>query len=77
MRGQISFLRLNYGDDGRSQMILDAAGNIYVAACTQSIDFPTTSGFFSRWRAVPPIILRRHGMTQDGVVLKLNPNLSA
>src|SRR6202035_1714316 len=27
-------LRLNYGDDGRSEVILDAANNIYLAACT-------------------------------------------
>ncbi|MEJ0102639.1 MAG: hypothetical protein WDO19_08830 [Bacteroidota bacterium] len=28
---------INYGDDGRSEVILDAAGNIYVASCTQSL----------------------------------------
>ena len=39
-------LRLNYGDDGRSEIILDAAGNMYLAACTQSTDFPVTGGVF-------------------------------
>ena len=29
-------LQQNYGDEGRSEVNLDAAGNVYVAACTQS-----------------------------------------
>jgi gliding motility-associated-like protein len=63
-------LRLNYGDDGRSEVILDAAGNAYLAACTQSTDFPTTSGVFQP----TPI---NGGGGQDGVVLKFSPNLSS
>lgn len=58
-------LRLNYGDDGRSEVILDAANNIYVAACTQSVDFPTVNAFQPN-----------SGGGQDGVLLKLNPNVS-
>ncbi|HEY4109276.1 PKD domain-containing protein [Puia sp.] len=58
-------LRLNYGDDGRSEVILDNAGNVYIAACTQSADFPVQNAFQSTF-----------GGKQDGVVLKLSPDLS-
>jgi gliding motility-associated-like protein len=61
-------LRLNYGDDGRSEIVLDAAGNIYLAACTQSTDFPTTPGVFQPGAG---------GGGQDGVVLKLSPDLTS
>ena len=59
-------LRLNYGDDGRSEVILDNAGNIYVAACTQSSNFPVTAGAFQ------PL----NGGGQDGVLIKASPDLS-
>ncbi|HEV9036333.1 MAG TPA: SBBP repeat-containing protein, partial [Puia sp.] len=59
-------LRLNYGDDGRSEVILDGAGNIYVAACTQSSDFPVTPGVFQSVS----------GGAQDGVLIKTDPNLT-
>lgn len=67
-------LQQNYGDDGRSEVILDAAGNIYVASSTQSnstiaaTKFPTTAGAFQ-----PDF----GGGNQDGVVLKFSPDLSA
>ncbi len=60
----LSSLKRNYGDDARSEVILDGANNIYVASCTQSSDFPTTAGAFQSASA---------GM-QDAVVLKLNAN---
>ena len=60
-------LQRNYGDDGRSEVILDAAGNIYVASSTQSGNFPGTAGSFQPTFG---------GGKQDGVVLKLNSNLS-
>ena len=60
-------LRLNYGDDGRSEVILDNAGNVYIAACTQSADFPVTGGVFQQ----------SSGGGQDGVLVKLNPDLSS
>lgn len=65
-------LKLNYGDDGRSEVILDGAGNIYVASCTRSLTgsaddkFPTTPGAFQT---------QPGGGEQDGVVLKLSPNV--
>ncbi len=59
--------RRNYGDDARSEVILDGAGNIYVASCTQSADFPVTSNAFQKIFG---------GGRQDGVVLKFKPNLA-
>lgn len=56
-------LRRNYGDDARSEVLLDASNNIYVAACTQSSDFPTTAG----------AVQRNEIGKQDGVLLKINP----
>lgn len=56
-------LRRNYGDDARSEVLLDEAGNIYVASCTKSRDFPTTAGAFRR----DPL------GGQDAVLLKLDP----
>lgn len=57
-------LRRNYGDDARSEVLLDGAGNIYVASCTKSgADFPTTAG------VIGPAPLGG----QDAVLLKLDP----
>ncbi len=57
-----------YGDDSRSEVILDGANNIYVAAQTQSTGsaggFPVTTGAFQT----------NPGGAQDGVVMKINPN---
>ena len=58
-------LRRNYGDDARSEVIIDASNNVYLASCTQSNNFPVllaAQGTF--------------GGIQDGVILKLNPDLS-
>lgn len=68
-----SSLLRNYGDNGRSEVILDAAGNICLASCTQSLTgdangFPVTANAFQRTRG---------GGTQDGVVLKFDPTLSS
>jgi gliding motility-associated-like protein len=70
----VNSLNQNYGDEARSEVILDGAGNIYVASCTQSSDpsaankFPTTAGAFQP---------NFGGGKQDGVVLKFDPNVSA
>jgi gliding motility-associated-like protein len=62
-------LQRNYGDDGRSEVITDAAGNIYVASNSQSNNFPVTAGVFQPTSG--------GGLnSQDGVVLKFNANLS-
>jgi gliding motility-associated-like protein len=65
--GAIS-LRRNYGDDARSEVILDNAGNILLASCTQSSGFPVSAG------AVQSIF---GGGLQDGVILKYNSALTA
>lgn len=72
-RNGASSLQQNYGDDGRSEVILDGAGNIYVASATQSSAtdanrFPVTSGAFQQSFG---------GGTQDGVLLKLPPDVSS
>lgn len=61
-------LQRNYGDEARSEVNLDAAGNIYLAACTKSNNFPTLGGFQTS--------LAGAASDQDGVVLKFNPDLS-
>ncbi|MEO6327448.1 MAG: PKD domain-containing protein [Ginsengibacter sp.] len=60
-------LNRNYGDDSRSEVILDAAGNIYVASCSRSSNFKTTPGVFQP----------SYKGDQDAVVLKLNPNATS
>jgi gliding motility-associated-like protein len=60
------FIRRNYGDDARSEVILDKNNNIYLASCTQSSNFFTTPG----------VLQSTFSGVQDGVILKLNPNLS-
>ena len=61
-RGATSLMR-NYGDDGRSEVIVDGSNNIYLASCTRSDDFFIRNAFQSTF-----------GGVQDGVVLKLSPN---
>ncbi len=56
-----------YGDDSRSEVQLDAAGNIYVAAQTKSPRFPKTAGRFQPSPAG----------AQDGVVIKINPTCTS
>ncbi|MEJ7685271.1 MAG: hypothetical protein WKG06_46985 [Segetibacter sp.] len=43
----IESIRRNYGDDARSEVILDYSGNIIVASNTQSADFPAYCRRFS------------------------------
>ncbi len=62
-----SSTRRNYGDDSRSEVIVDAANNIYLASCTQSTDFPVTSNAFQP---------KFGGGKQDGVFIKTNADLS-
>lgn len=53
----------NYGDDSRSEVIVDPEGNIYVAAQTMSADFPMVGTGFDK----------TYAGNQDGVVLKIDP----
>ncbi|RFS24603.1 PKD domain-containing protein [Chitinophaga silvatica] len=53
----------NYGDDARSEVVVDDAGYIYVASCTRSADFPMRGNGFQT----------KFGGKQDGVIMKINP----
>ncbi len=59
-------LHYNYGDDARSEVILDKLNNVYVTASTRSTDFPTVN-------AAQPT----KAAGQDAVVFKLNSTLSS
>lgn len=63
-------LRRNYGDDARSEVIVDGAGNIYLASCTQSTNFPVSNNAFQK----------NNGFTtsskQDGVLIKTDALLN-
>jgi len=58
-------LAFNYGDQYRGEVIVDKSDNILVASCTQSSDLITKNSFQPGF-----------GGVQDGLVLKLTPNLS-
>lgn len=59
-------LKRNYGDDSRSEVLLDANNNIYVASSTQSTNFPVTAG----------VVQSTLAGKQDAVLLKINPSCS-
>ncbi len=59
-------LQQNYGEDARSEVIIDGGGNILVASCSQSSNFPVTAGVFQPAKSA----------NQDGLILKFNSNLS-
>ena len=62
----------NYGDDSRSEVVVDGAGNILVAASTQSSALQGTPGAFP---IVGPVFQPVFGGgRQDGVVLKIDPS---
>ena len=58
-------LLYNYGDNARSEVILDKSNNVYIAASSLSADFPVRNASQSA-----------SGGLQDGVVMKLSPDLS-
>jgi gliding motility-associated-like protein len=69
-------LRRNYGDDARSEVILDAANDIYLVSSTQGTlqngryvdNFPIVGGVFQNTFG---------GGLQDGVVIKFSPSLNS
>ena len=68
--GKNSILR-NYGDDSRSEVVLDDAGFIYVAAQTQSkTTFPIRPAAASVFQPT------FGGGTQDAAIIKIDPNVS-
>ncbi|HZH67325.1 MAG TPA: PKD domain-containing protein [Flavisolibacter sp.] len=66
-----SSLLQNYGDDSRSEVNIDGAGNVYLASNTRSND-PAVENRFPTVNAVQP----NPGGAQDGVVLKLDPSVN-
>lgn len=65
-RQAASLLQRNYGDDGRSEVILDGGGNIYVTSCTRSKDFYLKNEFQAQLKG-----------EQDAAILKLTPDVSS
>lgn len=65
MPGAVDINR-NYGDDARSEVIVDGSGNIYLASCTKSDDAKITNGAFQ------PV----SGGSQDGLLIKADPQLN-
>ncbi|MEM0996701.1 MAG: PKD domain-containing protein [Bacteroidota bacterium] len=61
-----SSIKYNYGDDARGEVVLDDNGDVYVAACTRSSNFPVTAGAIQAFPA----------STQDGCVCKLSSDLT-
>lgn len=68
-----SSLQQNYGDDGRSEVILDAAGNILVASCTQSTSPNVPANNFP---VIGSPFQSTAGGNQDGVLIKCSSDLS-
>ncbi|HWB24603.1 MAG TPA: PKD domain-containing protein [Chitinophagaceae bacterium] len=69
--GAIS-IRRNYGDDARSEVITDNAGNIYLASCTRSTAV-TPDNILSTPGVFQPNF---GGGSQDGMLIKTDPNLN-
>jgi gliding motility-associated-like protein len=63
--------RRNYGDDSRSEVILDNDNNILLASVTQSTDFKVTASAFQTKPGASTSV-----RFQDGVVIKMDPNLN-
>lgn len=61
-------LSWNYGDTYRGEIVLDGAGNICIASCSESMDFPVTAGAYQTVYG---------GGNQDAVLFSLNPTCSA
>ena len=59
-------MTVNYGDTYRGEVMVDPAGNIYIASATQSADYPVASG------AIQPALAG----AQDAVVTGLDPTCS-
>ncbi|WP_400192764.1 PKD domain-containing protein [Hymenobacter sp. B81] len=58
-------LNENYGDSYRGDVTVDKQNNVYIASVTMSSNFPRVGGFQNYG-----------GGDKDGVVVKLNPNLT-
>ena len=74
--GGVNSLQRNYGDEARSEVILDGAGNIYLASCTKS--FPTSPGATDGFPTISAFQATNAGGAhdQDAVVVKTSPDVS-
>ncbi|WP_187631980.1 DUF7948 domain-containing protein [Hymenobacter lutimineralis] len=61
-----NYLARNYGDTFRGDITTDEEGNVYVASCTNSTDFPVRNGLNRGYG----------GALLDGVVMKFSPTLN-
>ena len=59
-------LTSNYGDQFRGEIMIDKFGNVLIASCTRSTNFPTMNPFQNN-----------NAGAQDGVVFRMNPNFTA
>ncbi len=59
-------LTTNYGDQFRGEIMLDKAGNVLIASCTRSTNFPTMNPFQAT-----------NAGGQDGVLFRLNPSFNS
>ena len=64
--------RQNYGDDSRSEVIIDGGGNILLVSCTQSTNFPTVNAFQPTNGGS-----NSSGRSQDAVFIKTTSDLSS
>lgn len=64
----INNVEMNYGDDARGEVFVDAENNIYVGTTTYSADFPTTPGVFGPTFS---------GGQKDGCIIKMSYDLSS
>ncbi len=60
-------INTHYGDTFRGEIIVDGSGNALVASFSSSTDFPATSSAYDQTNAGG----------QDGVVIKLSPNMGS
>jgi gliding motility-associated-like protein len=60
-------LKYNYSDEARGEIIIDANNNYIVGTCTQSTNFPTTTGAYHT---------SYYGGLQDGVIFQMNSSLT-
>lgn len=68
-----SFLNTLYGESNRGEIMVDGQGNVYIASCSASNNFPTTTGAYQT-------TFNANGGTgtaQDAVVFKMNTNLNS
>ena len=59
-------LRYNYADEVRGEIDIDKQNNIYIATCTESIDFPTANGFRATSNG-----------RQEGCIIKMDNQLTS